>query len=128
MEDIPAGIRKELQSTERKNPGAIVSLLDAAGYFKYVSQSAQDITGHSPQEALGRHFLDYYYQPDSAHMAIAMQDVLLNGRSVLVTRDVKLKEGGTRRMRGDAWKVTDEATGLVYVLSVSRPLEVSNKN
>ena len=52
-----------------------------------------------------------------------MQDTLLNGRSVKVTRDVKLSAGGTRRMRGDAWKLTDDKTGRIYVLSVARPLE-----
>lgn len=127
MENLPAKLRKELQHTEHENPDAVVALVDSSGYIRYMSNTLKDITGHTPQEAVGHHFLDFYYEPDSSHMAMAMQDCLLNGRSVMVTRHVKLREGGTRRMRGDAWKITDDETGRVYVVSVSRPLEFAQQ-
>jgi PAS domain S-box-containing protein len=112
-----------LHHTLHKNPDAVVALLDQSGYVKFVSDSIKNVTGHSPQEALGHHFTDFYSEPDSSHMAIAMQDCLLTGRSDKVTRAVMLKSGGTRRMRGDAWKLTDDDSGRIYVMSVSRPLE-----
>lgn len=123
MKGLPASIRFEAERQARANPDAIVSVLDAGGVFVFMSDSVDRIVGYDPEEVLGHHFSEYYSATDAAHLALAMQDALLNDRSVVVTRHVRLKSGDVRHMRGDARKLVDEATGQAYVLSMSWPYE-----
>ena len=123
MKRLPTALLVQAQSAARANPDAIVSVLDSEGVFLYVSASAKDILGFAPEDGIGHSFKDFYGELDAKHVELAIHDTLLNGRSVETTRMARMKDGGTRCMRGYAEKFTDPDTGDDYILSWSWPCQ-----
>jgi PAS domain S-box-containing protein len=125
MPKLSGGIMSEVEKVVRENPDAAVSLMDLEGLCCYWSPSAQSMFGYSAQDlldAIGRHYSQFTDPRELARNQLAYQDALLNGESINIQSDVKLKSGGYRRMSGTGRQLVDESTGDIYVLFIGRPL------
>ena len=121
MESVSISLMGEVEKAVRENPDAVVCLVDSDGIFAYMSPSVEGYHGYKPEEAIGHQFTEFFPPNEASHLELGLQDALLTGQSVELTRNVKHKSGGTRRMRGAAHRLFDEASGNFYVLSIGRP-------
>src|SRR6266536_2435181 len=92
------------------HPKALVTLIDLNGIFHYVSPSAVALVGYEPAEAVGKPFIGFVDPAYIDHMALAIQDALLNEQSVAITMRSKVKSGGYRTFHGFARRITDPDT------------------
>jgi PAS domain S-box-containing protein len=107
----------EAARTAAAHPKALVTLIDVSGIFHYVSESAVSLVGYEPREAIGKPFIQFVDPTYIDHLALAIQDALLNERSVTITMRAKVKSGGFRALRGFAQKLVDPATDEIFILS-----------
>jgi PAS domain S-box-containing protein len=123
MEEVPSSIAGQIEQAVRDNPGAVVALIDSDGIFRFMSPSVTSIHGYLSSDCVGRSYTDFFESEDATHVGLGIQDALLTGNSVELTRNVRSKTGSFHRMRGTAHEVVDEDTGDAYVLSISLPCQ-----
>jgi PAS domain S-box-containing protein len=123
METVSRGLMCEVEKEVRDNPDALVCLIDTSGIFRYLSPSVTSFHGYLPAEGVGRPFTDFFPPDKTVYPGLGLQDAILTGQSVELTRTVRHKSGSYRRMRGIARSLVDQDTGQVYVLAIGRPCE-----
>lgn len=94
-----------------RHSAALLSVVDGAGIYKYVSNSVQRLTGYGPEELLGKAALEYIHNEDLQGMKAAF--ALLHTQSEVSVPSFRLrtKEGSWRWMEA----VISDATGDEFV-------------
>jgi PAS domain S-box-containing protein len=123
MSNPHADILAEAARTAAAHPKALVTLIDLDGVFHYVSPSAVTIVGFTPAEAIGRPFIEFVDPAYIDHLALAIQDALLNEQSVAITMRSKVKSGGYRTLRGFARRLIDPDTEEIFLLSQAEAID-----
>jgi PAS domain S-box-containing protein len=125
MTGIPTGLKAAIQEFVRNNPDAMVTVIDSAKIFRYASPSSLPLFGYEPADIVGRPLSDFFGELDIAHLKLVIQDAILNSESVMTSRDVLLRFGGTKCMRGPAHGFYDRKTRQAYALAIGRPCDKS---
>lgn len=118
MNSVSQVVMAEVEPAIRDNPDAIVAVADSRGIFVYLSPTVAQL-GYTPEEGLGRSFLEFYDPVEGARVELALRDVIVYGYSAETVRIINSKNGEKRRMRGVGTRLIDPKTGEIYVLSLS---------
>ena len=121
-EQINASILEEVKLIEGENPQSLVTLLTPLGKILYTAPVCDKILGYTQAELTGRYFGLYIHPNDIPHALLALQDAMLNERSVEVGSRVRRKGGGYVFVRGLARRKIDPATDKTYLISHAKPL------
>jgi PAS domain S-box-containing protein len=119
MESVSTVLKAEVEQAVRDNPDAVVALIDSEGIFRFLSPSVTTVHGYLQSEVVGHAMGEFFENDEARHVGLGLQDALLTGNSVELTRNVRTKSGSYHRMRGGARALLDEDTGETYVLSIS---------
>src|ERR1700712_5423110 len=98
MTNISDSAQARFDRTVAANPDAVVGLLDVEGQVLAISPSMETIHGYAPDEVVGQSFAEFFDCDDVAHLGLAIQDCILTGKSVEVSRRVKHKSGEYKSM------------------------------
>jgi PAS domain S-box-containing protein len=120
---LPPSLMPAVQLAMQANPDAMVTVLNKRAMFCFVSPSVERLFGYTPAEVIGRHFSDFFDANDATHIRLALTDAAMNGQSVAVTRNVRMREGGFRTMKGPARAMRDGDTGELYELAIGWRVE-----
>ena len=120
---LPASLIPPVQLAMHANPGAIITVLNREERFCFVSPTVSPLFGYTPAEVIGRHFTEFFTTDDANHIRLALTDAALNGQSVAITRNVRLKDAGFRTMKGPARAIIDVDTGALYELAIGWPVD-----
>jgi PAS domain S-box-containing protein len=120
---LPSSLWPDIKRTVEANPHNMVTVIDQRELICYASPSSKKLFGYKRTEIIGRPFTDFFSAIDNAHIRLALEDAKLFGQSIEISRDVKIKAGGTRRMRGPAMVIADRSSGERFELAVGRPIE-----
>ena len=91
--------RRELAHVQERYKTILDSLNDAIGVvdkngrISYVSSSITKILGYSPEEMIGRDYLDFVYPADRSSVAFSVQEHNLEGRPYINTNRLVSKKG-----------------------------------
>jgi PAS domain S-box-containing protein len=120
---LPPSLEPDVEYAVRAHPHYMITVIDRWERFCYASPSAKELFGYEPTEIVGRPFTDFFNAANIAHIRLALEDAKLNGLSIEITREVKLKQGGYRRMRGPIRYIRDHYSGDKFELAIGRPID-----
>ena len=120
---LPPSLIPAVQLAMHANPGAMVTVLNRQDRFCFVSPTVAPLFGYTPAEVIGRHFTEFFTADDADHIRLALTDAELNGQSVSITRNVRLKDSGFRTMKGPARAISDADTRELYELAIGWPVD-----
>ncbi|WP_161888103.1 PAS domain-containing sensor histidine kinase [Pontibacter russatus] len=99
-----------------RHSAALLSIVDRAGIYQYVSQSVQRLTGYGPEELLGKTALEYIHNEDLQDMKDAFA-LLQTQREVAVPSfRLRTKAGSWRWMEALITDATDDEFVNGYVI------------
>lgn len=104
-----------------------ISILNSFGYFVMVNKNGAHSLGYSPDEMIGKHFLDFINEDSKPDISRAI-DKMLNdqGKDNFETTFVdKFGKNVIYNMRGESIKTDGEITGL---LSIGRDISLLRKD
>jgi PAS domain S-box-containing protein len=117
MNHLHPVIMAEVERAVADHPDSLITLINPGGVFLYASPSAEHLLGWKPEDVLGRPFMEYVEPADINHLMLAVQDAMLNDRSVDVSMRARKKSGGYQLMRGYSWKLIDPTTDEILILA-----------
>jgi PAS domain S-box-containing protein len=123
MNHLHPAVMAEVERTAADHPDSLVTLINSGGVFLYASPSAAKLLGWKPEDVLGRPFMEFVEPADINHLMLAVQDAMLNERSVAVSMHARKKSGGYQLMRGYSWKLVDPITDEILILARAEVIE-----
>jgi PAS domain S-box-containing protein len=121
MNTLSGSVRKRAEHMASENPDAIVSVLDCDGRLIDTSPASELLLGYRHSERIGRPSLKFICPADADHAALAFQDALLNGESVVFGFKFLTKAGAQLPVRCILYSLQDPASGELFVLAKSVP-------
>ena len=105
-----------------ENAADVVAVTDRGGRVTFASPSVGRVLGFSPEEIVGRTFLEFVHPEDETLVSTALDEVLSRGSTPLITGlRVRHREGGWRILEGSAARLT-EPDGTTSVVTSGRDI------
>jgi len=106
-----------------ENVSDIISKHSFSGEYLYVSPSSAEITGHPPQELIGKNCYDFVHPDDLKVVKSSHQSIIKNGSASAVEFRFRCKDGSYIWVETKSKKINPDAeTSEPVILSVTRDI------
>ncbi len=124
-------MNQEMQSPEFyqalvRRSVTLTSIIDPSGIYKYISPSAQKLTGYNPEELIGKIAMEYVHNDDLQAMRAALELLKKIGEAELPLFRFRTKKGDWRWMEATLTNRMDDEHINGYVIEARDITEKKN--